>query len=211
MIMNPVDEPYSLALGKLNTLENNHLKQFKELGTISEIMKKVIYCTIHLVDENFTRFDWNNALQRLGDNEFINNVKHKPVDKISQTSIKKVSRMIDQDHDKLLKDGSPIIQIFYKWVITTIDYKNGEKKSAPYRKKVQDHTTKANDLKDKIQKFNEAKEKSYEIIQDKKASQEDLEKQNKEYDNEINNTNMRLRNAFILKKLKEDEYNNWTN
>jgi len=109
MIMNPVDEPYSLALGKLNTLENNHLKQFKELGTISEIMKKVIYCTIHLVDENFTRFDWNNALQRLGDNEFINNVKHKPVDKISQTSIKKVSRMIDQDHDKLLKDGSPII------------------------------------------------------------------------------------------------------
>jgi len=66
-------------------------------------------------------------------------------------------------------------------------------------------------LKDKIQKFNEAKEKSYEIIQDKKASQEDLEKQNKEYDNEINNTNMRLRNAFILKKLKEDEYNNWTN
>jgi hypothetical protein len=42
MIMNPVDEPYTLALEKLNTLDNNHLKQFKELGTISEIMKKVI-------------------------------------------------------------------------------------------------------------------------------------------------------------------------
>jgi len=94
---------------KLEALDSTHLKLFKEMGQISEIMKKVIYCTIHLVDENFTRFDWNNALQRLADNDFINNIKAKPVDKISQTSIKKVSRMIDQDHDKLLKDGPALI------------------------------------------------------------------------------------------------------
>lgn len=42
MIMNPVEEPYSQAIKKLETLDMTHLKQFKEMGQISEIMKKVI-------------------------------------------------------------------------------------------------------------------------------------------------------------------------
>lgn len=39
--------------------------------------------------------------------------------------------MIDNDQEKQLQNGNKLILAFYKWVQTTIEFKNGEKKSAP--------------------------------------------------------------------------------
>jgi len=204
-ILAPTEPDLKISLDMVRVITQNQVKIIKEMVNVPEHYKKVIFSVLHLLDDNFNRFEWNIASTKLIEG-FISQIINKQLDKIGYASVKKVSKLVKIEDESLFKNkNSDIVYKIFKWVIAVIEFKNAEKKSQPYKKKVQDYTQKANDLQEKIDDYNQQKSTSMGIIEKKEKEILTCIEHIQGLENEISMSKTRLENAYILMKLKQDE------